>query len=248
MSLLGHDEVTKRFTEAIERVRIEHNYSQTDMAKYLDLSLSGYRKLLSGDILKIDIYLAYKIHELTGMWLFELIDRGDDVTELVNEYRQLTMQQKKYIRKLIQFENGFNKEAPRTSGEDFVSLLIPTGNQADAMIYDSVDVSHIDVSKYRPTFGAAINCAMKITSNHFHPVYHDGDILLICCEPPREGDTGIFVNVKANRVYLRKFRQADPCRLESIVNEYVPPILVDPTNQDDMDQWIKFGYVLTKIR
>lgn len=248
MSLLGHDEISKRFANSLERIRIERNMSQADMANSMDLSLSGYRKLLSGDILKIDVYHAYRIHELTGLWLFELLGLQDETTEIVTEFRKLTSQQQTYIRKLIDFENGFNREFPKPSETDYITMLVPTGNYADAMIYDSVAIEHIDIAKYRPMFGAAINCALKITSNHFHPVYHAGDILLICCEPPREGDTGIFVNVKTNRVYLRKFRQANPCRLESIVNEFIPTILVDPTNKDDMSQWIKFGYVLTKIR
>ena len=248
MSLLGHDEITRRFAESLERIRIERGISQTVMAKYLDLSLSGYRKLLAGDILKVDIYHAYRIHELTGMWLFELLGFDDDNTKIIREFKKLSHHQKAYIAQLIRLENAFFDQTDESQKDDYVSLLIPTGNFGDAMNYDSLNIEHINVSKYRPMYGAAINCAVKVTSNHLHPVYHTGDVLLICCEPPREGDTGIFINTKSNRVYLRKFRQGFPCRLESIVNEFIPPILVDPTSQDDMSQWVKFGYVLTKMR
>ena len=41
MSLLGHDEITRRFAESLERIRIERGISQTEMAKYLDLCLNG---------------------------------------------------------------------------------------------------------------------------------------------------------------------------------------------------------------
>ncbi len=80
-----------------------------------------------------------------------------------------------------------------------------------------------------------------------HPVYNLGDILLISKQAIRDGDTGVFVNRENGCAYIRKFHQASPCILAP-VNEYGETFLVDSYNKEQMDKWIKFGTVITKMR
>ena len=128
-----------------------------------------------------------------------------------------------------------------------ISVLIPTGNMTDGMILDSYNVEKLDVSNYRKAFGDALHIGIRITSNHLHPVYNKGDILLISRNPIRDGDTGIFINAQTKRAYIRKLHQTNPCELTPI-NNYGETFYVDSDNVDDMSKWIKFGHVLCKVR
>ena len=47
--------------------------TQAEMAKKLELSLSGYKKMISGETTKIDTYTAFLMYDLYGKWLFEMI-------------------------------------------------------------------------------------------------------------------------------------------------------------------------------
>lgn len=131
--------------------------------------------------------------------------------------------------------------------EDLISVLIPTGNMTDGMIFDSYNVEKLDVSNYRKAFGDALHIGIRITSNHLHPVYNKGDILLISRNPIRDGDTQIFINAQNKRAYIRKLHQKTPCELTPI-NNYGETFYVDSDNVDDMSKWIKFGHVLCKVR
>ena len=73
--------------------------------------------------------------------------------------------------------SAYKDESSHT--EDLISVLIPTGNMTDGMILDSYNVEKLDVSNYRKAFGDALHIGIRITSNHLHPVYNKGDILLI---------------------------------------------------------------------
>lgn len=140
--------------------------------------------------------------------------------------------------------------AGRFTGHESVNLMAPIIRiqpLTDGMILDSYNVEKLDVSNYRKAFGDALHIGIRITSNHLHPVYNKGDILLISRNPIRDGDTGIFINAQNKRAYIRKLHQKNPCELTPI-NNYGETFYVDSDNVDDMSKWIKFGHVLCKVR
>lgn len=231
----------------IERTRDEMGYTQPQMAKALRISYSGYKKLISGETQKIDMYLLYQIYHLTGIHPFEIC--GDDLDPqltVAKKLRHLSNGQLSFIDAIADFELSFNPEGAE-SKEDYISVIVPTGNFCDGMLWDSASIEKKEVSKYRKRYGTDLTCGIKVTSNHLHPVYHMGDILLVCKKPPRDGDTGIFIDRETGRAYIRKFHQTSPTRLEPLI-DYGEVITVDSTNLDEMNRWIKFGYILSKIR
>ncbi|MBR1391699.1 MAG: DNA-binding protein [Lachnospiraceae bacterium] len=235
----------ENFIVNMERERIRLGLTQVQMAQKLDMSPSAYKKKLSGETQSIDLYTAYLLYHLSGKWCYELIDEPISGSSVLPKYFSLPDAQKQFIEGLVDFELSIAKE--QQQGNDMISVFVPTGNMVDGMVYDSAHFIKADVSSYRAQFGENLHCGIKITSNHLYPVYHKGDILLICRKPPRDGDTGIFLNKESGTVYIRKFFQADPCILEPI-NEYGECFTLDFSDQAILDKWIKFGYVLTKIR
>lgn len=240
--------MTSNFIDGLERERSAMGLTQAQMAHKLDISVSGYKKLISGETSKIDLYTAYRLYEVTGKWIFELCgDVNSELKHAIIKLRNLAPSQLRFISSIIDFENAFRAETPENESEDYITLLTPTGNLEDGMIWDSANFEKINVARYRKRFGSDLNCAIRITSNHLHPAYTLGDILLISQTPPRDGDTGIFINKETGRAYLRKYYQTRPCMLEP-VNGLGQTYLVDSSNKTDLDKWIKFGRVLAKIR
>ena len=250
-------EIVNNISTNIERERIKLGMSQAQFAKALDMSLSTYKRIANGESSRIDVYTAYLIYKLTGRFSCELTGFNDDVINLVKRIKKLSKSQRILIDSIIDTElalSAYKDESCHT--EDLISVLIPTGNMTDGMIFISKHTvkrhmhsifEKLDVSNYRKAFGDAIHIGIRITSNHLHPVYNKGDILLISRNPIRDGDTGIFINAQNKRAYIRKLHQKNPCELTPI-NNYGETFYVDSDNVDDMSKWIKFGHVLCKVR
>lgn len=238
-------EMVQRFADNVEVERIRLNLTQAQMAEALDISLSSYKRLISCNVDKIDLYVAYRLYLLTGKLAYEYLNLRDTALDLKKKIVGLSLSQISYIDSLVDFEKRF--ASSHSNFEDYVTVFIPTGNMEDGMIYDSANVEKVNVASYRKKYGSQISCGIKITSNHLHPVYNRDDILLIRRTAVRDGDTGVFINSGSGRAYVRKFYQTSPCRLEP-VNGFGETFLVNDSDKSDMDQWIKFGVVLAKIR
>lgn len=242
---MTRQEVTSNYIINMERERVNWGYTQPQMAKRMGISTSGYKKIVAGETSKIDLYAAYQLYKFTGKFIFELCGEQNADLDLFQSLRSLTSSQKAFVSDIIQFERNFQEKGMDT--EEYISVIVPTGSLEDGMIWDSANVTKVNAAPYIHKFGQDLHCGVMVTSHNLQPIYHDGDILLISKRPPREGDTVIFVNRENERAYLRKFRHGSPARLEPI-NEYGATIEVDFGNAAEMDKWIKFGCVLTKMR
>lgn len=245
---MRRQELVERFVEYMERERSNLDWTQEQMAKELELSLSGYKKIVAGETTRIDAFMIYKMHEITGKWFFiQGIDKDSEFLQILKQLQELSVSQLRFISSIVDFEHQFLMSDPPGNKEDYVSLLIPTGNLEDGMIWDSVNVEKINIAPYRKRFGDEISCAIQITSNHICPVYNLGDILLISKTPPRDGDTGIFINKEHGRAYIRQYRQTNPCALLPLTS-FGEAFYVDIYDTEEICKWIKFGRVLAKIR
>lgn len=238
-------ELAKNFSLNVEKERVRLGLTQAEMAKKLEMSLSGYKKMISGETTKIDAYAAYLMYGICGKWLFELIGYSIYESDTLTKMKCLTESQLKFISAIINIEYDFltHQDTP----DEYISVITLTGNMQDGMIYDSGNVTKVNAALYRKRFGEDLHFGIKITSSHLHPVYNKGDIILISQNPIRDGDTGVFINKDDGRVYIRKFHQAEPCLLEPI-NGFGKPFYVNNSNPLEMEKWVKVGYVLCKMK
>ncbi|MBQ1194371.1 MAG: helix-turn-helix transcriptional regulator [Lachnospiraceae bacterium] len=244
---MDRNTIIQNITTNLEKDRISKNYSQAAWAEIIGMSLSSYKRLISGASTKIDILTIFKIYELTGKTLLELAEQRNEVINTVLKLNYLSTQQLKFINYIIDFERNFLSSISKDEIDDYLSVMVPTGDMHDGMIYDSANVEKVNIKSYRSRLNKEINFGVKITSNHLHPVYNLDDILLVSQCPIRDGDIGIFFNRTNQRIYIRKYYQTYPCKLEPI-NNYGQTFYVDPNNKSDMDQWTKIGKVIVKIR
>lgn len=238
-------EMNREFADNLERERINLKLTQKQMASKLEMSLSAYKRLITCSTDKIDLYVIYRLYKLTGKLAYEFTSISDPYLDLKKKITNLTPSQVAYIEALVDFEKSFSDNV--MNPEDYLTVYVPTGNMEDGMIYDSAAVEKVLLPNYRARYGNQISCGIRITSNHLHPVYNIGDIILIAKNSIRDGDTGIFINHANGRAYIRKFYQTTPCRLEPI-NGFGEVFYVDGTNKEDMEKWFKFGRVVTKVR
>lgn len=242
-------ELYSNFSLNIEIERDRLKLSQQKMADALGISLSKYKILISNPYeANIDIFLAHQIYRVTGKTAREL--SGDNIPELemIKYFRELPKHRQDAIKYIIEVEHELPKDASNNEDEeDNTTCYIPTGNMEDGMILDSRDLVSINIAEYKRRCCERIDCAIKITSNHLHPIYMKGDYLLISRRAPRDGDIGIFILKDTRQLFIREFKQTKPCELRPI-NGYGETIYVDGDSKEDMDKWIKFGTVLTTMR
>jgi len=239
----------ENFSKNIELERMRLNLTQQKMADALQISLSKYKILITNPYeANIDIYLAHRVQKLTGKTVRELC--GDDLPELemIRYFRELPKHRQEAIRYIIEIEHEISPARNLGANEeDCVTCFVPTGNMVDGMVLDSRDFITVNIAEYKKNSLERIDCAVKITSNHLHPVYMKGDILLISKRAPRDGDIGIFILKDTRQIYIREFKQTHPCELRPI-NSYGEILYVDGDSKEDMDKWIKFGTVITVMR
>ena len=243
---MTQQELLQNFTVNLEKERIRLNLTQGQMAEKLDMSLSNYKKLVAGQYQRPNLFLAKHLYELSGKMLFEFFDFYTPQLNTIKKLTRLSDSQRNFIESIIDFELEFSSKSC-DEPEDYLNVLVPTGNFEDGMIWDSADIKKVNIAPYRKKYGSQIHIGVEITSNHLSPVYCLGDIILISRRPPRDGDTGVFINKETGRAYIRRFLQQNPRVLEP-VNGYGESFYVDPHDEDETLKWIKYGVILTKMR
>lgn len=245
---MTRDEMAMNFGANIELERVRLGFSQAKMAKALDMSLSSYKRILTGETARIDIYTVHLLYHLTERLGFEYVGDPDPYLETFQRMRKLSAPQVRMIRSFVEFELAFSESLRLGKQEkDYITVLIPTGNMEDGMIYDSCSLEKINIAAYRKRYGDLIDIGIRITSNHLQPVYQQGDIVLLCQRAIRDGDTGVFIDSTTGRAYTRKLLLSRPIRLEPICG-YGRTILVDNDNPEERNRWIGLGYIVTKVR
>ncbi len=243
--MLSKQEIVKNFTLNMEKERLKRGLTQAQMAKKLEMSLSGYKKMISGVTMKIDLYTAHLLQAMTGKAILEMIGQYEEDAQFLRKFRSMSPRQKNFITGIVDFELDFSES--HTDTDDYITVFVPTGSMEDGMLYDSSHFYKINAASYRKKFGDDLYCGIQVTSDHLHPAYHYGDILLICKKAIHEGDTGIFLNKETGRAYIRRLTASSPWVLEPI-NDLGRPIVIDRNEEAVSDKWIRFGYVLTKMR
>ncbi len=236
-----HNVYFDNFRQNLEKQRTAMGMPQDKWACKLGLSLSAYKRLISGMTAKINFSLLTNLYFLTHKLLFEFCDISSKPLQLVYKLMQLSESQLKFISDIIDFELKYKNDSS-------CSVIIPSGNMHDSMIYDSCNIRKIDMpDEIKKRYSTRIDFGIMVTSNRLHPVYHQGDILLIASRAPHNGEITIFINNRQHRAYIRKYVQGNPCRLVPIT-EFGEEITINPFDENDMLQWITFGTVITKLR
>lgn len=235
---------------SMEKERVAMGLTQEEMAEAIDVSYSAYKKIARRETYKVTAYSLYKLHNLTGKFGKELTGYGNENEEMLAGFRVLTKSQKDFVKSIIDFELNFVQSMPKdVNPDDYIPVLELTGDMEDGMIYDSTNIKMVyakdSIERFKPH---VINSGIEVTSNHLHPVYNMGDIILICKERIGNGDVGVFINKNTSRAYLRKYTEKNNQIELRPICDYGEPFIIDAQNPENINQWIKYGKVLSKLR
>lgn len=247
---MTREEFAWKFAEKIESERIKRGFTQARMAKELEVSLSTYKNIIRGVSQNITIYTAYQAYRLTGDYFGIYGEGATPELEFLVSFKNLPKWRKNAIRTFVLLEFQLAEKEKQQTGpeqDEYVPIYTLTGNMEDGMYYDSAASKRIPVGRYQRICNDSIDCALYITNHSFYPVYNEEDILLICQKAPRDGDTGIFINRNTKRLYIRKLHQKDKMYLEPLASKG-KTIVLDTRNNEYLNNWIFFGYVLMKMR
>lgn len=244
------------FITNIELERARLGYTQTEMAAVLNMTLSRYKKMVLHHVETIPKFeIALALYPYSHKTVYELCGCVPQELKPLIDYNHLPPHRRAAIDALIStelrlYESIFPSSTTFNHNlrdkENYTTCYIVTGNMTDGMLFDAASYKDVYVGNYHHICPESIDFAVEITSNHLHPAYHVGDILLVHRNAPRDGDTGIFIHTKSKRIFVRRFRQSTPTRLEPIT-PYGQVITIDSSNPMEASEWIKLGYVMTKM-
>lgn len=96
----------------------------------------------------------------------------------------------------------------------------------------------LSLSSYPEYVQKQVQYSIAVSSHFYHPVYTNGDALLISCNRlPLPGETGIFLY--KNNLYIRTFSPSLDSVLLEPVNKIGPDIIIR-----DFTEWKSLGYVV----
>ena len=130
---MTRDDMIKHFGDNLESERMKLGFSQTQMAEALDMSLSTYKRLLTGETAKIDFYTLYRLYQLTNTLGINLGDEQNPYMDVFYRLHQLSDSQFRMIRSMVDFELAFSEGlAPDERESDYITVLVPpaTGRMA----------------------------------------------------------------------------------------------------------------------
>lgn len=164
-NFMTQQKILLNFIDNIEKERVRLNLTQAQMAQKLDMSVSNYKKLIAGQYRRPNLFLAQRLYELTGKLLFEFFDFDSPKLNAISKFMKLSDAQCSFIEGIIDFELAFSASKEENT-DDYLTVLIPTGNCEDGMIWDSANVRKVNIAPYRKRYGSQINAGVEVTSNH----------------------------------------------------------------------------------
>ena len=183
---MTREQLIENFADSVEQERIALGYSQAQMAQALDMSLSTYKRIINGEISKLDFFIFYQLYQLTGKFAFELCKYGDPLSDTVASMRRLSQPQLRTIRGFVDFEDHFARSLnDKQESSDYTTLIIPSGCMHDGMIYDSCSLDKINIASSTPSFAIGERQKRKLLC-HSGPVSLSESSFFIVCLPLKD--------------------------------------------------------------
>lgn len=234
-------DIGKAFIENLEYERTVRGWTQAEMAKKLELSVSGYRKMISGQTGSIALYTAYKAACIFGIPILTLCGSRDYKDEVVqklynapNNVLQRVEYYLDYTKKLSDYQI---KQSHEENGLRELDVITLQGFMHDGMWMASRSIC----KKLVPNrYGDRMIQGVKVTENTFLPMYAKGEVLVVEEAPARCGDVVILIHLKTMRIYLRKLVYNKEYEMHPINGRGE----IIKITKDNREEWFDYGHVI----
>lgn len=237
-------ELKDAFINTLERERTLRGWTQWEMADKLEMSVPGYRKMVSGLTDSISLYTAYRASVILNIPIPVLFGSQDFKDQLYDKLYHMPISTCRRVDYYLDHDEKV-RLAQNTSENmgriiDVVSL---SGYMKDGMNFDSGLIEQIRIPD---SYSHKIIRGFRVTENSLLPVYAKGDILLLDEDMARSGDTAILLHMKTRKLYVRKIIVKDSNCYE------LHPVhgrgLVITINQAERTEWFDYGRIITVLR
>lgn len=238
------------FAENISRMRIEHRFTQDDMAYMLGIGKQTYVRIESGTNATVSAEIALKaanIFHVPLMAMFGIITT--DVDDF-KKYMKCTDRTRRVMRAIMDADQKAQEMLASFKEDDLITVLYFPGEIHDGMNFNRFLHKSFNISEYRRfSWYKDADVLLEINSNAFHPLYHYGDKLVICSRPPLDGEIGLFL--KGAEFYLRLTKNTpEKTHLVPVTYDSSTPcldVVINRRNPEDMNQYSKLGTVIAVI-
>lgn len=96
-------ELAENFAEELEIERNALGLTQQQMADVLDLNVQAYKRIISGETAKIEVYTSYKLYQLTGKLAYEYVRYFDKYVDTYTKLKRLDDSEIEIINSMIDY-------------------------------------------------------------------------------------------------------------------------------------------------
>lgn len=232
--------IKQAFIDKLEMERTIRGWTQLEMAEKLQMSLPGYRKMVSGMTDTISLSTAYTASEVFNIPISIMCGS----TKMKDRVAQKVYEASEPICRKIDYYLDLNKEMAMVysgiTDKKVINVIILNGYMTDGMYLDSYTIVKREITEfYRPSVAKG----MLVTEDTFLPIYAKGDVLLLDETPGRSGDIVLMMHIRTRQFYLRKMVFSQNIELHSICGRGEVIYIAHERKRE----WLEFGRVVTHI-
>ncbi len=236
-------ELKDAFINTLERERTLRGWTQWEMADKLEMSVPGYRKMVSGLTDSISLYTAYRASVILNMPIPVLFGSQDFKDQLYEKLYHTPISTCRRVDYYLEHDEKLRLTQTVNNTGRIIDVVRLTGYMKDGMDFDSGLVEQIRIPN---TFSANITRGFRVTENTLLPVYAKGDILLLDEDMARSGDIAVLLHMKTRKLYVRKIIVNDENHYElHPVHGRGSTITI---NQEERTEWFDYGRIITVLR
>lgn len=232
--------IKQAFIDKLELERSIRGWTQQEMAEKLQMSLPGYRKMVSGMTDTISLSTACMASEIFNIPVAMMCGS----TKMKDRVSQKVYEASETICKKVDYYLDLNKEMSMVysgkTDKKVINVVVLNGYMTDGMYLDSYTTIKQEITDY---YRPSVAKGMLITEDTFLPVYAKGDILLLDETPGRSGDIVVIMNIRTRQFFLRKMIFAQEIELHSICGRGEMIRIA----HENRREWLEFGHVVTHI-
>ena len=172
------------------------------MAEKLEMSVPGYRKMVSGMTDSIALYTAYRASVVLNIPIPILYGSTDHKDQLLNKIYNAPASTCQRIEYYLDYDAKYRHARTKNTGSTiWIDVFTLTGYMEDAMHFDSTNVERVEIPD---RYEGRVSKGLMVTENSLLPVYGKGDIILLEERMPRIGDITVSIHMKTSILYIRK--------------------------------------------
>lgn len=237
-------ELKNAFIDTLERERTLRGWTQWEMADKLEMSVPGYRKMVSGLTDSISLYTAYRASVILNIPIPVLFGSQDFKDQLYDKLYHMPISTCRRVDYYLEHDEKLRllQNTSENKGR-MIDVVTLSGYMKDGMDFDSGIIEQVCIPEH---FSSKITRGFRVTENSLLPVYAKGDILLLDEDMARSGDTTVVLHMKTRKIYIRKIIVKD-------VNCYeLHPVhgrgKIITIHQSERTEWFDYGRIITVLR